>query len=122
MDQFGYKLKVPDDLTLESLKACVENGYRFLVFRYDIGIGVTSFQRFSSAILVAPNERLEPYYRPYNLITMLIGWFCFPLGPVTAIKTIIFNANGGVDLTGDIMLNITEEKLASKNVSFEMME
>ena len=115
----SFRLKIPDGMTLESLKQSVENGFTFHVFRYDIGIGFMSFERFSSAVLIPPGESMSAYNRPYNITTILIGWFCIPLGPLTAIKTILFNSKGGIDVTGDIMLNIDEESLARKHVVLE---
>lgn len=113
----SYKLVMDEDLSLEDLRGRIEGGYRFLVFRYDIGLLFISFRRFSSAILVPPDSSISRYARLYNAITLLVGWISIPVGPLTAVRTLMFNMDGGVDVTRDVMLNIDATALANRHVS-----
>ena len=45
----------------------------------------------------------------YTLISLLLGWWGIPWGPVYTIGSIFNNPTGGKDVTGDVLAAMQEE-------------
>lgn len=91
---------------LQALEAEIARGGRFLLFPYCISLGAVSLKRMSPAIFVPAEADPAPHRRKYNLLSCLFGWWGVPWGPLRTIACIRTNNSGGIDVTGDIMLNI----------------
>ena len=50
---------------------------------------------------------------PYHII---FGWWGIPWGPIHTVKSISVNNKGGIDVTNDIMLNLTESNLKEREI------
>ena len=50
---------------------------------------------------------------------MVFGWWSIPFGPTNTINSIKTNLKGGIDITEDIMLNLTSKSLESKKLRVE---
>ncbi|MBR8536870.1 hypothetical protein KDU71_14945 [Carboxylicivirga sediminis] len=111
-----YKLKLPQPLTIEELKYKVENGYRFKAFQYCFSPIFATYYPFSPAFLLKDGETGKPQIRKYNMISAIFGWWGVPYGPLYTIRSMRFNLKGGLDVTDDILKNITEEDLSNNCV------
>ena len=115
------KIKIEQQLTLEKLQIEINNGSKFIVFQYCISlIFVVTLRRFSTAFLIKPNTSISKYKINYNIITILFGWWGFTWGPIYSVKSLSLNRKGGLDITKDIMLNITEEDLILNTVDLKI--
>jgi hypothetical protein len=114
----NYKLIIDHDINLSSLKEKVETGGRFVVFSYCIGLGAIALKRMSPAILIENEAQLHYYRKRYNRINYIFGWWAIPYGLMLTPNYIIANNKGGVDVTEDILLNITEASLKEKQIEF----
>lgn len=81
METASYKLVLEEGMDLRVLRSRIEEGYKFVVFRYNIGILFGTFDLFSPAILVPPATSMSSYARLYNTITLLVGCISIPVGP-----------------------------------------
>ena len=115
-----YKLVIKDNFNLDELRNEIQNGGRFIVFPYCISlIFAVTLKRLSSAIFIKNGESILKYKNKYNLISCIFGWWCIPWGPMETIANIKTNNRGGIDITEDILLNITDEGLAAKEIDLE---
>ncbi|MCU4156712.1 hypothetical protein J1N10_12050 [Carboxylicivirga sp. A043] len=110
-----YKLKLAHDLNLEQLKAKIDAGYRFKVFQYCFSPIFATYFPFSPAFLIKDITDGKAHMKKYNWISAVFGWWGI-YGALYTIRALKLNAKGGLDVTEDVMLNITEEDLQNKCV------
>jgi hypothetical protein len=116
-----YKLENIKSNDLESLKKDIDSGGKFVLFNYRIGLGAVSLLRFSPAIFIKRSEEIEKFKKKYNLINFLFGpWFIFK-GPFLTYDTYKVNSNGGIDITKDILINLTQEHLEKREVYIQVI-
>lgn len=114
----NYKLRIDKDISLSDLEKEVKQGSRFIVFEYCISLLlVITLRRYSPAILIHKNAPFSKYKKKYNILSSLFGWWGIPWGPFYTIKSFKVNRKGGIDVTEDIMLNISDESLKQREVA-----
>ncbi len=118
-EEITQAIVVEGQPTLEQLQREIAAGAKFVVFRYCYSLLAVTLTRFSPAILVRDRAHIARARRKYNRISGLLGWWGIPWGPVRTIQTWLANRSG-LDVTNDIMLNITAESLTSREVELEL--
>lgn len=81
----------------------IQRGGRSVRFSYAISLIRITFQCHSGAIYIAPGKSARLRSTPYTLITLLLGWWGIPWGPIYSIGAIATNLQGGVDITDDVI-------------------
>ncbi|WP_196888341.1 hypothetical protein [Aureivirga sp. CE67] len=111
------KLVIEKDISKEE----IEKKGKFVVFQYCISIVLLSMERISPAIYVETEEDFLKYKKKYNLYTYLFGWWAVPWGPIKSLQFLKNNKKGALDVTEDILLNLTEEGVRSKEIEMKMV-
>jgi len=114
-----YKLKNTENLDLTTLNQRIQNGAKFIIFNYRIGLGVLNLLRFSPAIFVNNNKELNLYKSRYNKYNMILGPWSIFKGPFLTYDIYKSNNRNGIDVTKDIMINIDEQALYTNEVSLK---
>lgn len=115
------KLILYKKLTIEELQKEIDEGSKFVTFQYCISLlFVITLRRFSPAILIKNDEQFLKFKRKYNLLTYLFGWWGIPWGPFYTVKSLQINNRGGIDVTEDIMLNITKQGLLENEIELKL--
>jgi len=104
-----------EDYSLQELVQEIENGGRFVVFPYGIGLIGYYHEKNSVAHFLPHGQSHKKFARPYIWISILFGWL-FPTGPWNAWKNIKTCRNGGIDVTYDILPSLSEEAFKKKTV------
>jgi hypothetical protein len=78
-------------------------GGRYLIFQYCISILVMSFRRSSGIVYVPPGKDGASAAITNSLISLLVGWWGIPWGPIWTISTVFKNARGGTDVTQEVL-------------------
>ena len=81
----------------------VEHGGRFVIFHYTISVIFFSFQQTTPIFLIRGSQSWFIRSLPYTLITLLLGWWGFPAGPVYTIQSLYANLRGGEDVTEEVL-------------------
>ena len=116
-----YKLYNIKNNDLKGLKKDIDSGGKFILFNYRIGLGVVSLLSFSPAIFIKQRDEIEKFKKKYNRINFLFGpWFIFR-GPFLTYNAYKVNKNGGMDMTKDIMINLTQEHLEKREVNIQII-
>lgn len=68
---------------------------RVIQFSYCISLVVITFQRYSDPVTVHPGESVFMKGLPYTLLTLVMGWWGFPFGPIFSIMALYKNFTGG---------------------------
>lgn len=112
-----HKLIIEQDLSLSELEQKISNGSRFITFQYCVSVFfAVTLQRFSPAVLIDRDDEVVKLRKKYNILSLIFGWWGIPWGPIYTVKSISVNKKGGLDVTDDIMLNMTEEGLANREI------
>lgn len=85
------------------LEQGVLDGGRFVIFQYCFSVLVMSFKRPSVTVYLRPGEDGVGPAVGHSLISLLVGWWGIPWGPIWTIATVVKNARGGIDVTQDVL-------------------
>ncbi len=83
--------------------AQVRAGGKLVVFQYTISLLVITFKRASEVHLIKVGESGLVKGLPYTLLTLLLGWWGFPFGPIYSLMCLYTNLRGGKDVTEQIV-------------------
>jgi hypothetical protein len=95
-----------DRLTVGEMRATVKDGARFVVFEYVLSFLFGARRRTSPIFFVRPGESMFRKALPYNLITLVFGWWSFPFGPAFTIGAVRDNLKGGRDISAKVIDDI----------------
>jgi hypothetical protein len=114
------KLSLNRDLTLDQIQNKVNNGAKFIAYSYIISVPIfMPVRRISKLYFIESGYPLSVNAMRYNIANFMLGIWGLPMGPPIMIKTIISNMRGGIDLTDDVMANITEEAVNTGIINME---
>jgi hypothetical protein len=74
-----------------------------VVFQYCGSIVVLSFKRASDIHFVKGDESTFRKGAGFSCISLLLGWWGIPWGPIWTISTLITNCRGGRDMTSEVL-------------------
>ena len=89
--------------------ACARGG-KFVIYQYCFSIIVMSFKRGSDIHFVPPGESALKKGLPYTAMSLVVGWWGFPWGPIFTIGTLFKNFGGGVDVTPQVLNQIAPSR------------
>ena len=113
-----YSLKKTNGFTIEEIIKEIEDGGQFVIYGYCISIVTMSFRLTSSPYFILSREKTSKYRLKYNILSLFLGWWGLPYGPIYTIKMISMNLkNGGIDFTNEILLKIKEQHSESDTQS-----
>jgi hypothetical protein len=91
-----------DNLTPAALEAELAEGGRFVHYEYCISLLVLSLRCPTGIRYLRPGEIGLLRGLPYALISLLLGWWGLPWGPIYTPLTIFTNLCGGHDVTDQV--------------------
>ena len=91
------------DMTVAQLKQEVSDGGKFVIFSYTISLLVITFKRSSDIYFIRGNESTIKYSLGLTLLTLLLGWWGIPWGPIYTVGSLFTNLKGGKNITAEIM-------------------
>lgn len=97
------EIKGLENTTPEQLSQEVMRGAKFVVFEYCISLLFVTFKRGSGVYFVRPGESTIGRSIPFTLLSLVLGWWGFPWGPIYTIGAFITNFGGGKDVTWEVM-------------------
>lgn len=71
---------------------------RYIVYSYCISLVFVTFKRDSDVIEVGPGESVFMKGLPYTLLTLALGWWGFPFGPIFSVMALYTNLTGGKEV------------------------
>ncbi|MBN1917433.1 MAG: hypothetical protein JW889_05950 [Verrucomicrobia bacterium] len=98
-----------EGLSDEQVRQELERGARFVLFQYCISLFVVTFKRSSGIYFVRAGEGVASRAFGYSLISLLLGWWGIPWGPIWTIATLVTNAGGGKDVTADLLAAMAQQ-------------
>ena len=93
------KIQGIEGMTHGELRHQIDLGGRFVFYKYTISAVVITFRRSSDIYFVKPGESRVVKGLGWTALTLLLGWWGIPWGPIFSIGSLWTNLRGGVDVT-----------------------
>lgn len=95
-------------MTVGEMRAEVRQGARFVVFEFVLSFLLVSRRKTSAVFFIRPGERVFWKCLPYNLLTLVAGWWAIPWGPAFTIGALKDNLQGGHNVTAQVIEQILD--------------
>jgi hypothetical protein len=80
----------------------VNRGGKFVVYRYSVSAVIISFLQSSNIYFVRAGESRVVKGLPWTLLSLLLGWWGIPWGPIYTVRAVWANSHGGEDVTAAV--------------------
>lgn len=97
-----------EGMTNEHVNYELQRGAKFVIFEYCISIIIMTFKRPSSIYFIRAEESAASKALGFSLISLLLGWWGIPWGPIYTISTIFNNLSGGKDVTSELLASMNQ--------------
>ncbi|WP_438444891.1 hypothetical protein [Gorillibacterium sp. sgz5001074] len=104
------KIEGVEGMTVEQVQEEIQQGGRFVLYQYCISVLVLTFRRSSSIHFVKYGESAVGKGMKYTAVSVLLGWWGIPWGPIYTIGSLVRNLGGGKDVTQEVMSSICGEQ------------
>lgn len=102
-----------EGMTANELNMELQTGGKFVVFQYCISIVVLTFKRSSDIYFIKGGESTFSKSIGYTILTLLVGWWGIPWGPIYTIGSLITNFGGGKDVTPEVIAVLSRPVIES---------
>ena len=96
-------IKNLNGLSAEQFNREIQRGGRFVMYQYTVSLVIVTFQRSSDIYFIPADETGLSKGLPYTLLSLLLGWWGLPWGPIRTFRSIACNLSGGRDITQELM-------------------
>lgn len=84
----------------------IRRGGKFVIYLYCISVLILTFKRPSDIHFVRAGNSTVARGAGFTILSLLLGWWGIPWGPIYTIQACGTNLRGGKDVTHEIMGNI----------------
>ncbi|MGF7049626.1 hypothetical protein J2T13_004147 [Paenibacillus sp. DS2015] len=106
------KINGLDGISQETLEYELQQGGKFVTYTYCISIIFMTFRRNSDVYYIGPHMSAVSKGLKFTLISLLLGWWGFPWGPIYTIGALFTNFGGGKDVTEELSPTSAEGSIA----------
>jgi hypothetical protein len=87
-----------EGMSSDQLRFELQRGAKIVCYHYCVSILVMTFRRSSGAYFIPAGESAVIKGLPWTLLTVVLGWWGIPWGPIFSVQSLIVNFKGGKDL------------------------
>jgi hypothetical protein len=88
------------------LQAEIQQGGRFVMYQYCISLLVITFKRSSNIYFISHEQSAVVKGLPFTLLSLVLGWWGIPWGPIYTIQSVWVNFKGGRDVTQEVIASM----------------
>lgn len=88
------------------LQAEIAQGGKFVIYQFCISILIMTFKRSSNIYFISHEQNAVVKGLPYTLLSLLLGWWGIPWGPIYTIQSVWVNFQGGKNVTQEILASM----------------
>lgn len=92
-----------EGLTPAELESELQAGARLVRFDWVVSLCVLTFSQPSAVHLIRAGQGTFWRSLPCTLVTLALGWWAIPFGPLFTIAVVFLNLKGGTDVTGEVL-------------------
>jgi len=100
------KIQGIEGMTVSYIQSEVARGGKFVIYQYCISILIMTFRRNSDVYFIKAGESAAGPGMGFTLLSLVLGWWGIPWGPIYTISAVYTNLNGGKDVTAEIMATV----------------
>ncbi|MCL2842590.1 MAG: hypothetical protein FWE28_03870 [Oscillospiraceae bacterium] len=100
------QIKGAEHLSLSQLNNELRNDGKLVSYQYAISVILVTFRRGSGIYFIKEGEQSFVQGLSYTIISLLLGWWGIPWGPIYTIGSIIKNCRGGIDVTQEVQAQL----------------
>jgi hypothetical protein len=101
------KIQGIDGMSSDQLRFELQRSAKIVCYHYCVSIVVMTFRRSSDAYFIPAGENAVSRGLPWTLLTLALGWWGIPWGPIFSVQSLIVNFKGGKDITEEITAAMT---------------
>lgn len=102
------QIKGVEGMTGAQLTHALQQGGKFVIYQYCISIIVMTFRRPSDIYFIPPEGSALRQGLGFSLLTLLLGWWGIPWGPIYSVGALYANFRGGKDVTSEVLANLQQ--------------
>jgi hypothetical protein len=102
-----------DIASLEQLETELLQGARFVTYYYTFSVLVMTYRRASDIRYIRPFKSRVAAGLPFTFLSLLVGWWGIPWGPIYTVQSVWVNLRGGKDVTKSVMAVLTDTTTAT---------
>jgi len=84
----------------------IQQGGKFVIYQYCISLLVITFKRPSNIYFISHESNAVVKGLPFTLLSLLLGWWGIPWGPIYTIQSVWINFKGGRDVTNEVAASL----------------
>jgi hypothetical protein len=89
------------------LRAELQQGGKFVMYQYCISLLIITFKRSSNVYFISHDQNAVVKGLPFTLLSLLLGWWGIPWGPIYTIQSLWVNLQGGKDVTQEVLASMS---------------
>lgn len=102
------KIQNVEGMSNDDLARELQNGGKFVMFTYTISIIVMTFKRSSDIYFVKAGESATVKGLPFTFLSLVLGWWGIPWGPIYTIGSLFTNLGGGKNVTEEVLASVVQ--------------
>ena len=84
----------------------LQQGGKFVIYQYCISILILTFRRSSNVYFIRHEEKAVVKGLPFTFLSLVLGWWGIPWGPIYTVQSIWVNFKGGRDVTKEVVASM----------------
>jgi hypothetical protein len=96
-------IKNIEGLSTDQISRELAQGAKFVIFQFTISVIVMTFRRSSDIYFVRAGESAVVKGLPFTFLTLVLGWWGIPWGPIYSIGSLANSLSGGKDITQEVL-------------------
>ena len=84
----------------------LQQGGKFVLYQYCISILILTFRRSSNVYFIRHEDNALVKGLPFTLLSLLLGWWGIPWGPIYTVQSVWVNFKGGKDVTNEVLASM----------------
>jgi hypothetical protein len=101
------KIQGIENMSSDQLRFELQRGAKIVCYQYCVSLLVITLRRSSDAYYIPAGESSVSKGLPWTLLSLVMGWWGIPWGPIFTVQSLIVNFKGGKDLTVDFSAAMT---------------
>jgi hypothetical protein len=103
---------MPKIVGLEDIKSAsrlqqeLQQGSKFVIYQYCISLLIITFRRSSNIYFIGRDDNAILKGLPFTMLSLLLGWWGIPWGPIYTVQSIWMNFRGGKDVTQEVVASM----------------
>ena len=98
-DLYQSEIAGLEGMTNEEILFEMRNGGKFVVYQFCVSFLVVTLYRSSQVHFIRGNESAVARGMKYTLLSLALGWWGIPFGPICTIVAVAVNLSGGRNIT-----------------------